>query len=370
MRRRCALTTDGLGFKEIRAGNEVNEFGASIVEPSRTRVTMALVGLLVAAPLMLAYGAMRFVSPESSGAFGVVAISAVLGALLLVPLVSRRAASWPPRLSGWFVVRQLLWGLLFGLLWVTVVVLLSAMIARPGGDIAVNIMGWELFVGFWLYVAVGTIAFTERSAERSRALERTAAEAKLAALGSKLQPHFLFNVLNSIIELIDEAPETAETAVADLSALLRRAVRLEPDRHVPVAEELEFVERYLALERLRLGDRLETRVVSAASANDRSIPAFGVQTLVENAVRHGIAPAPAGGRIEVVAEVDGDTLRVVVRDTGRGCDPTRLASGEGRGLATLRGVLEARYGAAASLSTTAGVGVGCEAVLEISGAAP
>lgn len=331
----------------------------------RTRTATAFVGLLVTAPLLLAYGAIRFVSPQSGPAFLAIAAAAVTGTVALVPFLWRRSERWPDRIRPGFVVRQVGWGLLFGLLLIAVIHAFAFLEAASSIEVALNLMGWEFLVGFWIYVTVGGFVFAERARARRSALERAAAEARLAALVTRLRPHFLFNVLTSIIELIDESPAAAERAVGDLSVLLRRAVAIEPRQDVPLAEELDSVERYLELERLRLGDRLRVRVETSGEALGRPVPLFGVQTLVENAVRHGLAKAPGGGDIEVRAEVEGDRLRVVVRDTGPGCEPGKIETGEGRGIATLRDILAARYGPGGRLSVATAPGAGFTATLEI-----
>jgi two-component system, LytTR family, sensor histidine kinase AlgZ len=179
--------------------------------------------------------------------------------------------------------------------------------------------------------------------ERERA-EKLAAEAQLASLSSRVQPHFLFNTLNSISGLIREHPSEAETMIEHLSSLLRSS--LDSKDAIPVAEELRLVTDYLEIQRTRLGSRLrydlavETRVAG-------DIPPFSVQTLVENAVKHVAARRTEGVTVRVSVRRDGSSLLIGVTDDGPGFDPDAMTAGHG--LDVLQRRLRAIFGARASL---------------------
>ncbi len=163
--------------------------------------------------------------------------------------------------------------------------------------------------------------------ERERALVRRTAEAELAALRAQINPHFLFNALNTIAALIAEHPEQAESTVETLAGLFRDVLTSSGKRFVPLATELRLVERYLSIEKARFGDRLDVRVEVDPAALDTPVPAFAVQTLVENAVKHGIESKRGGGLVRLSARLlDGQT-EVRVEDTGVGI-PALFASPE------------------------------------------
>ena len=185
----------------------------------------------------------------------------------------------------------------------------------------------------------------ELEAERDRKL---ALQARLASLESRLQPHFLFNTLNAISSLIQDDPDHAERMVERLAALLRFSLDASERGLVPLADELKIVGDYLEIERARLGTRLSFTLDVDPEAAGREIPPLTIQTLVENSVKHAIAPRPAGGRIRVVASLAGDRLVLSVWDDGPGF--TAAAMRPGHGLESLQARLAARFGAAAELT--------------------
>ena len=171
----------------------------------------------------------------------------------------------------------------------------------------------------------------ELEAERDRKL---ALQARLASLESRLQPHFLFNTLNAITSLIQDDPDQAERMVERLAALLRFSLDASERGLVPLADELKIVADYLEIERARLGERLSFTLDVDADAAGREVPPLAIQTLVENSVKHAIAPRPAGGRIRVTASLAGDRLLLSVWDDGPGF--TAAAMRPGHGLDTLQ----------------------------------
>jgi signal transduction histidine kinase len=228
-------------------------------------------------------------------------------------------------------------------------------------------VGWQLLMGVVSYAAIVGAAVTigalrrvqEREAAAARA-ETQRARAELHALRARLDPHFLFNTLHSVSVLVRDDPPAAERALEWMAELLRYVLDAERrgSDDVALAEELAFVRTYLALERLRLGERLHVEEAVEADALDCSVPALTLQPLVENAVRHGLAPVARGGTLRIAAAVDGDRLRLEVRDDGAGAAAAAAARREGIGLATVRQRLLARYPGAAAVDVVTAPGEG------------
>jgi LytS/YehU family sensor histidine kinase len=183
------------------------------------------------------------------------------------------------------------------------------------------------------------------------ALERQATESRLQLLQSQVQPHFLFNTLANIRELVQSGSPQAPAVLDSLIAYLRAAV---PRLHGPVttlAQELELARAYLELMQMRMPDRLQYAIDADEAAFAVPCPPLTLLTLVENAVRHGIDPAEKGGRIDVRVSLAGDRCRAEVRDTGVGL---RGPGGSlGTGLAALRERLQLAFGHGASLRVEA-----------------
>ena len=193
--------------------------------------------------------------------------------------------------------------------------------------------------------SVGAATYSRLTA-RIHASEVVAAEARLASLESRVRPHFLFNALNSAIALIPEDPPRAEQVLERLAALLRFSLDKQEARLVPLGEELRVVVDYLEIERVRFGERLRYAIEVAAELEAHPVPAFALQTLVENSVKYAIAPRASGGEIRVVASRAGGQLRLAVEDDGPGFAAPVTA---GHGLDTLRARLATLYGPTARL---------------------
>ena len=157
--------------------------------------------------------------------------------------------------------------------------------------------------------------------EREKALVRATAEAQLTALRAQINPHFLFNALNTIISLIEEQPHEAEVTVERLAGIYRHILRIGSRPFVSLEEELALVDRYLQIEQVRFGDKMAIEWDVDPDVRERRIPAFVVQTLVENAVKHGLEPQGRDGTLRIAAHAhpsDADALLLTVYDTGGG----------------------------------------------------
>jgi sensor histidine kinase YesM len=176
-------------------------------------------------------------------------------------------------------------------------------------------------------------------------------QAQLQALRSQVNPHFLFNTLHSIAELIHENPRLAEQMLLKLGELLRKSLHT-PALEVRLREELDFIRDYLAIEQMRLGDRLALVWNIDPAAEDASVPSLILQPIIENAIQHGIGRSRHGGRIEITAARDSDLIRLEVRDNGPGLSRDSDPSGTGIGIENTRARLDRLYGSRASFRLT------------------
>ncbi len=175
------------------------------------------------------------------------------------------------------------------------------------------------------------------------------ATAKLSALQARLNPHFLFNSLNTVAVLVRDGDASRATRVIEqLSDVLRHTLHRSRDNEVTVADELELVRQYLAVESARFSDRLRAEFEVDASVLSAAVPSFALQHLVENAVRHGVARRADAGQITLSAHRRGDTLALTVTDDGPGL--TASPDIEGHGIENTRERLRTLYGATASLT--------------------
>ncbi len=224
--------------------------------------------------------------------------------------------------------------------------------------------GWQLFGGTlynaytllaWSLLYVGAKQYVALRDERERTLraEALAQSARLEALRYQLNPHFLFNALNAVSTLVVEQ-RTAEASrmLARLADLLRATLERPPADLVSLSDELELVRRYLDIEQIRLGDRLVVEIDVADDAWQARVPSLLLQPLVENAVRHAIAPRERGGRITIRARRLGSSLQLSVVDDGtpKGIDDTGISSSNGIGLKNTKERLAELYGDACSFA--------------------
>jgi LytS/YehU family sensor histidine kinase len=191
----------------------------------------------------------------------------------------------------------------------------------------------------------GKLHEKEIAEERSRKL---AAEARLQSLESRIHPHFLFNTLNSISSLIAVNPVRAEQTVGQLAVLLRASLDSGQQPLIPLRQELAMVRSYIDIEKVRFGDKLKGCVDVPADLEDAKVPPMSVQSLVENAVKHGITSQSAGGEVWVDACAEDGSLRIEVSDSGPGFDLSAIRPGHG--LDSLVQRLDALFGARAHLN--------------------
>jgi LytS/YehU family sensor histidine kinase len=170
---------------------------------------------------------------------------------------------------------------------------------------------------------------------RAAKAETAATRAGLAAVQARLHPHFLSNALHSVAALIPTDPGAAEDALDRLGDLFRYSLEQSARQSVVLEDEWHFVEDYLAIERMRLGPRLQVEMEIDPAATECEVPSFVLQPLVENAVRHGVGPRRMGGKVHVSARLIGRVLELAVVDDGVGADPSGVRSSSGTGIRTL-----------------------------------
>jgi LytS/YehU family sensor histidine kinase len=171
-------------------------------------------------------------------------------------------------------------------------------------------------------------------------------DAEIRALKLLIRPHFFFNAMNAIYSLIETRPREAQEMVDLLAQLMRQTLEAAEENLVSLECELETVKTYLRIEKVRLGDRLTVCMEPNGIAPDWAVPPFLLQPLVENAIKHGIAPKPGPGTVEVSIRTLAGQLEFTVRDTGPGCrQPPAADERESHGLSIVRRRLENLYGA-------------------------
>lgn len=193
-----------------------------------------------------------------------------------------------------------------------------------------------------------TIKYYQKFRERELTtlqLEARLAQSRLQVLKFQLQPHFLFNTLNTISELIYKNPESAERMITDLSDLLRISLEKLEVQEVSLQQELDFLKKYVEIEQIRFHDRLTIEMNVSPDTLDAKVPNMILQPLVENAIKHGIAPLSQGGTIKVGAERQNGSLHLSVADNGVGLKETDISQiPEGVGLKNTKSRLKHLYG--------------------------
>ena len=208
-------------------------------------------------------------------------------------------------------------------------------------------LDWLLMTYLFLIGVAYALAYRRESETRAlnaSQLETRLVEAQLQALQRQLHPHFLFNTLNTVSGLIRTDPDAADTMIDRLGDLLRMTLHKSGIQEVSLKEELDVLEKYVEIERTRFGNRLTIDMQVQSEALDAQVPSLVLQPLVENAIRHGIAPNAGPGWIAVYAQRDNHELVLQVLDNGDGLPPDRLmAMNRGVGLDNTRARLEHLY---------------------------
>ena len=299
---------------------------------------------------------------------------------ILTPPIFWAARRWP--IARGVVSRRALLHVLFSLVfcvgWATSGKLLEAGLALafdPDGSLLVTAVrgasSWQQAGADWLSWVLTTLPFgcvvyfsiagiahairyfveaREREVQLARMAEQLSS-ARFAALQAQVNPHFLFNTLNTIAVLVRDDDRTGAVDIVErLGALLRATLRRRADE-VRLDDELEVVRQYLAIEQARFSDRLRVSWKVPGDLGAAAVPSFAVQHLVENAIRHGVARREDAGLIEIGARRDGEMLTITVSDDGHGIHAAD-AMPAGRGLANTRERLAALYGGGASLQVT------------------
>ena len=204
--------------------------------------------------------------------------------------------------------------------------------------------------------------FSESAREREE-LQSRLDQARLQALRLQLQPHFLFNTLNTITALVHRDPPSAERMVTGLSELLRVSLGTAGDQEVRLDRELEVLRHYLDIQLVRFSDRLSVRFDIDPAARDAMVPSLLLQPLVENAIKHGISPRVAAGHLHIIVKRNNEKLSMEVGDDGVGTRSPELS--EGVGLGNARARLASLYGAQHRLEAGPRVGGGFTVSIEI-----
>ena len=263
-----------------------------------------------------------------------------------------RRQPWPFPFRWSFLLRHALAAALYSLLWISAYSVLESLLRwRLAYVDGAGVVRFAL-TGAWLYLTITAVAYAQQAAQRSALAQAAAARAQLAALHAQLHPHFLFNALHTVVQLIPLDPAKAAEAAEQLAELLRTALDERRDL-VTLAEEWRFVQRYLAIEALRFGDRLQVTATLPDAALDMRLPSFALQTLVENAVRHGAAPKLGKTHLQIQASAGREELSLVISDDGAGAEAAAVQHGGGTGLRRLRERLAGLYGSSAQLDVNA-----------------
>jgi signal transduction histidine kinase len=228
-------------------------------------------------------------------------------------------------------------------------------------------------IGIYLLIALSGYAFCyyrrfREGQVKTLQLEAQLSQAQLQALKMQLHPHFLFNTLHSISALLHKDSEAARKMITRLGDFLRLTLENSGSQEVTMRQEMEFLGCYLEIEQIRFQDRLTTRLDVAQQTLDAKVPNLILQPIVENAIRHGIAPRSSQGLIEIEAKQQNGTLRIQVRDNGPGLSEHRTSENvfkKGLGLANTETRLEQLYGPAHSFNLSNNPDGGLIVTLEI-----
>ncbi len=360
------------------------------MSPRLRRATLLGLGLLY---LLFYWASLQSTRPLPGG--GMPWLMVLVGAgLNFGPALPLLLLVWP--LSGWlekrgsrhWVLLHLLGALVFVALWHAMAYGLFWLLLGPGMAERARLTWfmWQALGGLLMYAAAagGFTAYralqrAHREAQANAQARELLVRAELAALRSRLNPHFLFNTLHSIlallrrdpsqaeVALLRRDPSQAEVALQRFSDLLRQVLDSErrDEERVSLEQELEFTRDYLELEALRLGERLQLDWQVDEAALACRLPGLSVQPLVENSIKHAFATRGGPGRLSVQASLQHGRLRVRVADDGPGCEPGAARHGEGLGLPTVSRRLQLAYGPMAGLQIETAPGQGFAVGFEV-----
>jgi signal transduction histidine kinase len=271
-----------------------------------------------------------------------------MGYLALVYYLLVRRMPWPRPFRVRFALMHAVIAPLMVLAWIGTSMMIEELL--PIERHLPNYWGEFFFIGCIGYAVATGIFYSVESTARAARAESAATQTQLAALRSQLHPHFLFNALHTVVQLIPANPTLAMEAAELVAELLRSSLEEQRDE-VSLADEWRFVSRYLAVEHIRFGKRLVVRDEIAPGLLEARVPAFALQTLVENAVRHGAAARMGVTEIVIAAGGDASALTLTVQNTAESApSSTDAATGTGTGLSRLRERLSVLYGGGASLT--------------------
>ncbi|HYJ83542.1 MAG TPA: histidine kinase [Allosphingosinicella sp.] len=217
--------------------------------------------------------------------------------------------------------------------------------------IADGLVTWYFFFVAWasFYIAISSAARLRAAERRAAGAERDAQEAQLRALRYQVNPHFLFNTLNSLSSLVmARREEEAEAMIVNLSAFFRSSLALDPSEDITLAQEIEFQKLYLDIEKLRFPRRLDVRIDVPADLRSARVPPLILQPLVENAIKHGVARTAEPVRLTVAAREEDSRLILTVENDRGPTGPAKDEHGTGVGLVNVCERLAARFGAEAA----------------------
>jgi len=359
---------------------EFDEGGAGVAWTWRQRATRlafiwgvwTLVGLFFASQLYVyfartekAVGLLKSVAWQVLAAY-VFALS--------TPLVLWLARRFPVERSNWRrrLAVHLLAGLALAVVWAVCHITIDSLFSGEAKLLIPFNLARNVFVmldkELLVYCIIVLISHAAVYYQRYREGELRASQAQLQALKMQLHPHFLFNTLHSISALVHRDPEAADKMIARLGDFLRLTLDASATQEVPLRRELEFLNCYLDIERVRFNDRLTTSLEVDPRVLDCRVPNLILQPLVENAIRHGVSQRAAPGHVRVRAERRGDALLLQVSDNGAGLStaaPARRATKGGVGLSNTRARLQQLYGSAYRFELSGDPRGGATVTLEI-----
>ncbi|HEY1923873.1 MAG TPA: histidine kinase [Candidatus Acidoferrum sp.] len=339
------------------------------------------------AVLLTTYRYLDDLSRNRSGTFGIRTLEEVTGvytAFVLLPLVFR-AADWylfRQKRGGWIPVAfwHLMAGIVFSLAhtWLMAVSrqLISPLVGLGSYDYGImfyrypmefsnDLVGYTSIVGLYYYFKKFRLAQAQQLAAAQ--LKAKLAEAQLENLRLQLQPHFLFNTLNTISSVMYEDVKAADVMITQLSDLLRLTLRASRAHEIPLAEELQITRLYLDLMQKRFEEKLRVSYEIDAALNDSLVPQLILQPLLENSLRHGMKPSGEAMDIRIAAHRDNGSLILQVSDTGTGLgssDPS-VAFGRGVGLSNIRDRLLQLYGDAQEFRVANAAAGGAEVTMRV-----